>query len=64
MATPHIDFQFKVGDKVAYQRDTSMKGTVIAIGAGHDKVHVLWAVKTTIVSAEKLTLIYRKFPTK
>ena len=59
MATPPIDFQFKVGDKVAYKRDTYRKGTVIATLPTHNIVHVLWKVKTTVVNADELKLIER-----
>lgn len=55
MGNPELGYQFKIGDTVAYRRDTWRKGTVIAIEP--NKVHVLWNKRTTLVDTQKLTLI-------
>lgn len=52
-----MNFKFKVGDKVAYKRDTYRKGTVIATAPACNKVHVFWKRRTTVVNADELKLI-------
>jgi len=55
MGTPGLGYQFKIGDTVAYRKDTWRKGTIIAITP--KKAHILWKIKTTLVDIQKLVLI-------
>lgn len=62
MGTPGLGYQFKLGDKVAYRKDTWREGTwregtVVEISPLSNKVLVLWARKTVTVDPRKSTLI-------
>jgi len=59
MGTPRLGYQFKIGDTVAYRRDTWRKGTVIEINPLSSEVRILWKKYTTTVSDRKLVLINR-----